>query len=64
MTTETLKVITDLGAEIGRVRFHKIYNGWKFYPTISGRKPSTKIYQTANESIPAWARKLAAKATN
>ena len=32
-------------------------DGWRFYPKVSGRSPSTNARPTADKSLPAWARK-------
>ncbi len=31
--------------------------GWRFYPSLPGRKPSRQVHATAARAIPGWARK-------
>ena len=33
-------------------------HGWRFIPRVCGRSPSRKHYETADECLPRWAKKL------
>jgi hypothetical protein len=57
--TAVIRVDTPTGICIGQLVGTE--NGWRFVPWISGRKGSRKFYTSADQALPSWAKKMAAK---
>ena len=53
-------VLTEKGSVVGTVFFEKSLRGegFGFIPFTSARKPSRKLWPSAESCIPAWAKKL------